>query len=75
MSASVNDVPYSPMEDIEFVGKEKRRLNEMKVFTFPTLSTTPVPSQRQSKSPTPAFETATEDDMNIFLVDHQRVWK
>ena len=66
MPASVKDVPYSPTKDIEFVGK-KRSSNEMKALTFPTPSTTHVQSQRQLKSPTPAFESATEDDMEKFL--------
>ena len=62
MPASVKDVPYFPIKDIEFVGR-KRSLSVMKALTFPTPSTTPVPSRQQSKSPTPAFENVIEDDM------------
>ena len=72
MPASVKDVPYSPIKDIEFVGK-KRSSSNMKALTFPTPSTSSVPSRWQSKSPTPVFENATEDDMESFCQCSVRV--
>jgi len=58
MPISVKDVQYSQINDIEFVG---RRWGEHTYISNTIYQ--PVPKWRQCRLPTPAFESATEDDI------------
>ena len=69
MPNGVKDVPYASVKSIGFIGK-KRSITAIQISQFPK-GNTPLPSPcstpRSSKSPTPAFEEATEEQAETYF--------
>ena len=69
MPNGVKDVLYAPVKNIEFIGK-KKSVTAIQTSQFPR-GNTPLPSPcstpRSSKSPTPTFEEAVEEETEAFF--------
>ena len=69
MPNGVRDVPYAPVKNIEFIGKKRNStvINTLQYWRGSTPSPSPCITPRSSKSPTPAFEEATEEETEAFF--------
>ena len=66
MPSGVKDVPYAQVKDIEFIGK-KRSVTAIQTSQFLSGSQPSPSTPRSSKSPTSAFEEATEKETEAFF--------
>lgn len=72
MPNSVKDVPYAPVTSIQFVGKREVRITAIQILQFsrgskPSPSPCTTPTSTSSKSPTLAFEEATDEETEAFF--------
>ena len=74
MPNGVKEVPYAPVKEMEFIGK-KRSSTAIETLQFPkggTPSPSPSTTPRASKSPTPAFEEPTGEEVKEFFASLNR---
>lgn len=69
MPSAMKDVPYAPVKCIDFIGKKRSftALQSSQLVSGNKPLRSPSPTPRSSKSPTPAFEDATDEETKTFF--------